>query len=254
MSDRIVYVPETYDALANRLSNLRSELNGLASQVSRLAMYSGAGSVLNLSLTGVFGLSRVGKSYTFANAASALRGASHALRDCADDAEDLAKSLTAIKEIMEKNETHVVALVCGQLEALLEEEAKQERAEKANVWRAIFTGGVIIVSLAATALTGGAAAPATVFLIGAATGGTLGLINSATDQYIEKGEIDGWQLVYDTATGAVIGGVSSVFGSWLGGAASDALSTTKFMQGLLNGSGAQKATAYVLSGITNSVV
>ena len=94
------------------------------------------------------------------------------------------------------------------------EAARAAREKKATVFKWVVTGAIAIGSAALIASTGGAAAP---LVIGAASGILKGALNTAADEYTEKGwETKDWDLAAigkDAAIGGVTGLITGSVGT-----------------------------------------
>lgn len=117
----------------------------------------------------------------------------------------------------------------------------EERERKAKIINWVVTGVCIVGSVAAIALTGGAAAPLVVGAISAVSGAVIAGTKNLTGQYVQNGSLAGadWMSFgKDVFVGAVTGFVTGYVGASVGGAITSGLSNTSVGSTLLTSSNA----------------
>lgn len=121
------------------------------------------------------------------------------------------------------------------------QEEYEERQKKANIINWVVTGVCIVGSIAAIALTGGAATPLVVGGISAVSGAVIAGTSNLTSQYVEHGniienadEIDWGSFGKDVVVAGVTGFVTGAVGASVGNAVSTGLKTTSLGSSLLN--------------------
>lgn len=126
-----------------------------------------------------------------------------------------------------------------QLRLEYEEElrAQEERQKEATALNWAVAGACAIGSIAAIALTGGAATPLVVAGVSAVSGAIVAGTNAMTSQYVATGAVTDWgSVVGSTVMGGITGFVTGYIGAGLGNAITSGMQNTVLGQTLTNSS------------------
>lgn len=167
-------------------------------------------------------------------------------------AETMSALIAANVQVEERSQAQAAALNAAidnegdRIRRMQEEAARQEaeRAEREKKMKWVkwgVTGLCIVGSVAAIALTGGAATPLVVGGISAISGAAIAGTNNLADQYVETGDLsktDWSSFGKDVLVGGVTGFVTGYAGAAVSGAVTSGLSNTALGSSLLNSSNA----------------